>query len=327
MSNQTLYTGALKVVRERTTETPNISRSPERLFKLPDEYASAAQAWLDDRQHTPCQPKTAASVVFVRDGKEGLETILTLRSEHSPLGDLAFPGGLCIPSDQDPLAWIGPDIKTWSTAFKQEDPVATQAAVVGAIRESFEETGMLLAGRDELSTVETSSEALDLMSAREAISQCDQSFADYLTKRGLTLRTDLLRPIARWQSPDFRHKRYDTHYFASVAPVGQHPKLLASKGLWGDWVNVRELLEHQETTVLGDTIGHERTRGKTLQQLIVPATLCILEDLAAVNTSVAYLAKKREVLPKKAEVVEQDGEYFLKYTLPQKPKNRQKCSL
>ena len=91
-----------------------------------------------------------------------------------------------------------------------------------------------------------------------------------MTSSGLSVRADLLRPVARWQSPDFFLKRYDIAYFTTALPVGQDPKLLLGKGVWGDWLNVRELLEAKDTSELGDRIGQPNTVGRTLDQLIHP---------------------------------------------------------
>ena len=332
MPNQRLYTGALKTVRTGDTAVPKKTSRPcpeatERLFKIGEPFKAAARAWLESGTQVPTQLRTAAAVVFVRDGQEGLETILTYRPDFSPLGTVAFPGGVCNDSDREQMPWSGPGAKAWAEAFKQDDLVAAHAAVVCAIRESFEETGMLLAGSDDLSTVEVSAEGYDQMALRESVACGDKAFVDLLTRRGLTLRTDLLRALGRWQSPDYRHKRYDIHYFASAIPIGQSPKLLSSKGVWGDWVNVKQLLDRQDTTEFGDRIGREETVGRTLKELITPGTLCLLESLAGASTAIAFLAQKRTVQVKKAEIIERDGEYFLRYTVPKKAGTWEKCSL
>lgn len=323
-----LYTGALNTVRPKRPVSPaEPSATCERFFKIPEEFAPAVKAWIEEGAEGACQAKTASSIVYVRDGREGLETILTYRPGFSPMGTVAFPGGLCTPEDSEQVPWIGPSNEVWRDVFHHDNLETAHTAVVGAIRESFEEIGILLAGPDELSTVEVSSDGCDQMAVREAVASGDKNFGDYLVKRGLKLRTDLLRPIVRWHSPDFRHKRYDTHYFACAAPVGQNPKLLTSKGIWGDWVNVRELLAQKETSYLGDLIDQEETRGRTFEELITPGSLCVLEDLARASTSVAYLAQKRAVSVKKADVVMKDGEFMLRFTAPTKAGAREKCRL
>lgn len=326
MPNQTLYTGALKVVDRPSTNTARIPTVPARnYFRVPANLQSAARTFIENGGSSACHLKQAASVIFVRDGADGLETLLTFRPADSPLGVVAFPGGLVDPSDADPIPWVGPSPTQWQEVMQDADSGLAHAAVVGAIREAFEETGLLLAGADEMSTVEQG-ESLEQMDSREAIAAGDKTLAEYLAKRGLRVRSDLLRPLSRWQSPDFRHRRYDIHYFACAVPVGQKFTLLSSKGVWGEWVNVRQLLGTRGTSWLGDHIGVPATRGVVLEELLIPGVLCILETMAKSSTSVAFLAQKRRVEVKKAEVVMVGGEAMLTYTSPTAPGAWEKCA-
>ena len=181
------------------------------------------------------------------------------------------------------------------------------------MRETFEETGLLLAGEDEGSVAEYTAGS-DQMNHREAISDRDETLSKYLAMSGLKIRADLLRPVVRWQSPDFCHKRYDVAYFTTAVPVGQQASLLKDKGIWGDWVNVRELLAGRATSELGDRINQPDTAGKTLDELVTPGVMCTLESLAKVGTSVAWLAKKRTVEVKKPILVKNDGQCMLSFT-------------
>lgn len=141
--------------------------------------------------------------------------------------------------------------------------------VVGAIRELFEETGVLLAGPDLSSTVEGTSTP-EWMRARELVANQEKSFTEVLAKRGLSVRTDLLKPLVNWRSPDFAHRRFDTRYFAATVPMNQQPTLLESKGVWGRWVNASKVIADRDTTALGDEVGVENTAGLTLGQLWCP---------------------------------------------------------
>ena len=97
-------------------------------------------------------------------------------------------------------------------------------------------------------------------------------------------------------------------------PVGQDPKLLLGKGVWGDWLNVRELLEAKDTSELGDRIGQPNTVGRTLDQLITPGVMCMLESLAKAQTSVAWLSKRRNIEVKKPVLVTHNGACMLSFT-------------
>ena len=287
----------------------------QRLYAIPEFMRTAAESWREGGNEgaTGCTMRQAASVIFVRDGDNGLETILTYRPGTSPLGVVAFPGGTALPGDDESASWVGPGAEYWEEQFHFSDIAQARRSVMAAVRESFEETGILLAGEDDQDVVERSSTP-ELMAWREAVAEQDKSFSNFLASSGLSVRADLLRPVARWQSPDFFLKRYDIAYFTTALPVGQDPKLLLGKGVWGDWLNVRELLEAKDTSELGDRIGQPNTVGRTLDQLITPGVMCLLESLAKAQTSVAWLSKRRNIEVKKPVLVTHNGACMLSFT-------------
>lgn len=303
-----MFTGRQSAANPRTS-------CIQRLYAVPEFMRTAAESWCEGGNEgaTGCTMRQAASVIFVRDGDNGLETILTYRPGTSPLGVVAFPGGTALPGDDDSASWVGPGADYWQEQFHFSDIAQARRSVMAAVRESFEETGILLAGEDDQDVVEHSSTP-EFMAWREAVAAQDKSFSDFLTSSGLSVRADLLRPVARWQSPDFFLKRYDIAYFTTALPVGQDPKLLLGKGVWGDWLNVRELLEAKDTSELGDRIGQPNTVGRTLDQLITPGVMCMLESLAKAQTSVAWLSKRRKIEVKKPVLVTHNGACMLSFT-------------
>lgn len=303
-----MFTGRQSAANPRTS-------CIQRLYAVPEFMRIAAESWCEGGNEgaTGCTMRQAASVIFVRDGDNGLETILTYRPGTSPLGVVAFPGGTALPGDDESASWVGPGDDYWQDQFHFSDIAQARRSVMAAVRESFEETGILLAGEDEQDVVERSSTP-EFMAWREAVAAQDKSFSDFLTSSGLSVRADLLRPVARWQSPDFFLKRYDIAYFTTALPVGQDPKLLLGKGVWGDWLNVRELLEAKDTSELGDRIGQPNTVGRTLDQLITPGVMCMLESLAKAQTSVAWLSKRRKIEVKKPVLVTHNGACMLSFT-------------
>ncbi|WP_298699901.1 NUDIX hydrolase [uncultured Rothia sp.] len=303
-----MFTGRQSAANPRTS-------CIQRLYTIPEFMRTAAESWREGGNEgtTGCTMRQAASVIFVRDGDNGLETILTYRPGSSPLGVVAFPGGTALPGDDEAASWVGPGAEYWEEQFHFSDVTQARRSVMAAVRESFEETGILLAGEDDQDVVERSSTP-ELMAWREAVASQDKSFSHFLTSSGLSVRADLLRPVARWQSPDFFLKRYDIAYFSTALPVGQDPKLLLGKGVWGDWLNVRELLEAKDTSELGDRIGQPNTVGRTLDQLITPGVMCLLESLAKAQTSVAWLSKRRNIEVKKPVLVTHNGACMLSFT-------------
>lgn len=298
MPNQSMYTGALKQVapapRPNSGGAGYTSRLPVvRTHPIPASQQECARAWLDQGACDLAPAKPAAAVVLVRDGAHGVETYMTYRVK-SPMGKVAFPGGLGFQEDHEPLGWIGPGGDYWAKNFAEHDLGASTAVVVTAVRELFEEAGILLAGSSELSTIELTN-GNECMISRQAVDQQEKNFADYLEHRGLKIRADLLKPLARWQSPGFFHKRYDVHYFTCAVPVGQNPSLLADKGIWGRWVSARDLVASPTSTALGDEIAQPDTVGVPFQELVTPGVMYLLEQIGAASGAVAFLSKRRQV--------------------------------
>ncbi|HEX7201944.1 MAG TPA: NUDIX hydrolase [Arthrobacter sp.] len=286
---------------------PQLAR---RLFALPQDLEGAAHSWLEHGERTPRAARLASSVVLLRDSPTGLETWLAYRPGSSPLGVLAFPGGSLDAADDDPVGWLGPSPQHWAEQMGTDDVGLARRHVVGAIRELFEETGVLLAGPDMSSTVEATSTA-DWMRARIAVAEQEKTFTQVLEKRGLLLRTDLLKSLVNWRSPDFAHRRFDTRYFAATVPLSQEPTLLEGKGVWGRWVNAARIIEDRDSTALGDEVGQENTVRRTLGELLVPGSEIMLEKMASANGCIAYLSYKRKAHVYQPSLVQEDGRLLL----------------
>ncbi|GAA1344193.1 hypothetical protein GCM10009611_18970 [Arthrobacter roseus] len=265
---------------------------------------------MEHGERTPVKPRLAASVVLVRDTAAGTETYLTYRGGESPLGAVAFPGGSLLPSDEELVDWYGPTPIQWSAYLGIDDHQIARQYVFAAIRELFEETGILLAGSDDSSVLENN-RGPEWMAAREAVAAEDESFASLLKKRALGVRTDLLKPLSRWLSPDFAHRRFNTQYFGAAQPVNQEASLLTSKGIWGAWKCATHIVQNQDTTALGDETGQELAGGLILSEITVPAVPVTLEKIASSKGCIAYLSHKRPLRTFQPELIEQDGEYML----------------
>lgn len=249
-------------------------------------------------------------MLLLRDSRQGAETYLRYRGGESPLGKVAFPGGSLEETDADAVSWYGPSPAEWGMALGLE-PQEARRHVVAAIRELFEETGVLLAGPDSATLLE-SNRGPDWMAARAGIASGEKSFPELLTRRGLGLRTDLLRPLSHWRTADFALRRFDTWYFAAVQPIGQETSLLEGKGVWGQWCSAVREAERQHTAELGDEIGQPDTVGLALDQLTVPAVLLMIEKLAMARGCIAYLAHRRPSADYQPVLVEAEGRYVLR---------------
>lgn len=164
--------------------------------------------------------KDASTVVLVRDGARGPEVFLQRRVVGMAFaaGMTVFPGGGVDPSDAEvALDWAGPEAAWWAERFGT-DAARAQTLVCAAVRETFEECGVLLAGPTADTVVSDTSIYAE---ARGQLERRELSFSEFLTRENLVLRADLLRPWDHWITPVIEPRRYDTRFFVAVLPEGQ----------------------------------------------------------------------------------------------------------
>jgi 8-oxo-dGTP pyrophosphatase MutT (NUDIX family) len=222
----------------------------------------------------PIRP--ASSVMLVRDAASGLEVFTLQRVTQMAFaaGMTVFPGGGVDPLDgDDAIPWSGPGAAWWAERLRLDAAVA-RGQVVAAVRELYEETGVLLAGPDA---------ALDSEydAARAAVAAHQVSLAALLRERGARLRADLLRPWARWITPPGLPRRYDTFFFVAALPAGQRADCVTTEAISGGWHRPVEVLRAGE-------------RGEVS---LMPPTVAMLADLAAADRVEDLLATERALEP------------------------------
>ncbi|MCW2499878.1 MAG: hydrolase [Frankiales bacterium] len=185
------------------------------------ELEELARAFVRDGR-TPSEPRHAATVVLLRDAVAGPEAYLLRRVQAMAFagGMHVFPGGSVDPHDANAdIGWAGPSAVQWGEWFGADEPLA-RALVCAAVRETFEECGVLLAGPSETELLaDVSSDEWE--AERVALEAREQSLSELLARRGLVLRSDLLRPYAHWITPEVEPKRFDTRFFLAQLPAGQ----------------------------------------------------------------------------------------------------------
>jgi len=212
---------------------------------LPDALVRQARAYADGSA-TPAEPRNAATVVLMRPGA-GEPEVYLLRRQTS----MAFAGGMCVfpgggvdPRDFDhAVAWAGPSPADWAERLGVDERMA-RALVCAAVRETFEESGVLLAGTAESVVADTTGD--DWEADRVALEGRDVSLTDFLDRRGLVLRTDLLGAWAGWLTPVFEPKRYRTWFFAASLPVGQVTRDVSSESSSVSWLPALTAVEQAE---------------------------------------------------------------------------------
>ena len=186
-------------------------------------------------------PVPAATVIIGRDRIESYEMFMVVRHKKSSFapGALVFPGGAVTNDDQHESLHQycqgadGLDIKALSVR-------------VAAIRETFEESGLLLARNKDSSEIISSDQLATLQPYRNQLNSEEISIIDFLEKEKLTLACDQLVPFAHWIAPEFAPKRFDTQFFIAKAPndqVGIHD---GSESVDSVWISPQEVFDSCE---------------------------------------------------------------------------------
>jgi 8-oxo-dGTP pyrophosphatase MutT (NUDIX family) len=157
----------------------------------------------------PAEPKPAATAVLMRDGETEPEILLLRRHRSSGFvpGAYVFPGGR-VDAEDAHVSWAGttePPSEYW----------------VAAVREVFEETGVLLARSAEGEWSPDASHDADLEAWREKLMQGEAHLAEVLAGRSLKLDPGSLCYIAHWITPVAEPRRYDTRFFLALLPAGR----------------------------------------------------------------------------------------------------------
>jgi 8-oxo-dGTP pyrophosphatase MutT (NUDIX family) len=243
------------------------------------------------------EPRHASTIIVVRDGAEGIEAYLMRRQTSMAFaaGMYVFPGGGMHPSDitQD-VPWAGPSPAEWATRLECEESLA-RGLVVAAVRETFEETGVLLAGPDE-STVLADTSGVEMQAARAALEDGEVAFADFLRGRGLLLRSDLIGAWAHWITPAFEPRRYDTRFFVAALPEGQRVGEMSREADHASWMPLSQALAWVEA---GEAA------------MLLPTVTACREVAEHTADTILAVAAERTIRTIEPRLIEVAGELFL----------------
>ncbi len=183
----------------------------------------------------PVTPRPAATVLLLRDGASGPEIFMVVRHREIEFaaGALVFPGGRVEAADAELAAAIGGG-----------DPLA--AYRVAAIREAFEESGLLLARSESGTALDPAQGAAIGLAHRDALNAGSRGFAALLQAEGLRPDIDCLIPFAHWVTPADLSKRFDTHFFLAPAPSGHEATHDGHEAVDSVWIAPAQALEEAE---------------------------------------------------------------------------------
>lgn len=242
----------------------------------------------------PVHARDSATIAVVRSGETGLEAFLMRRQASMAFapGMYVFPGGGVDGADAESLPWVGPDAAVFASRFQCSVEIA-HSLVVAAARETFEETGVLLAGTDGSSVVADTTPYHD---ARAALEDHEISFAEFLRSHRLSLRADLLGAWAHWITPRFEPRRFNTRFFVAMLPSGQRIDTVSGEADTSAWLPLSGVLQLVEQ---GDAA-------------MMPPTRVTCEELAQESAhTLMQTAQARQIRPIEPKLVDIDGKLWL----------------
>jgi len=237
----------------------------------------------------PAKPRDAAILILLRDSDRpgsGIEVLLLQRHVRSAFlpGAHVFPGGVVEEAD------FAPDMAALchGLSFDQahriikdvSPPERSLGFFVAAIREAFEESGILLAyGTGSRRSIDEE-QMTRLGGCRAEVHAKPSVFVSRLGDEGLRLATDRLFYFAHWITPEVLPIRFDARFFVAAAPSGQEASADGKETVEARWISPRDALE-----------VHQKGRLK-----LAPPTFHSLSELAGFRTvdeAVASTLSKR----------------------------------
>lgn len=269
-------------------------------FPLNPRLLDHATTFVAGRPADPAVPRRAATVILLRDSiadasperrssagpdvltdappDAGPEVFLLRRTSSMAFAAHmhVFPGGGVDPRDcDDDVPWGGPSLAEWAERLDVSEPEAS-GLVCAAVRELFEECGVLLAGPPDGDVVGDLSDA-SWEDDRLALLDRSLAMSELLERRGLQLRTERLSAWSHWCTPIFEPRRYDTWFFVAALPPGQVARHVSGEADHSTWLPVREAASH----------------GRAGRLAMLPPTLVTLEEVASGGDVGGVLARPR----------------------------------
>ncbi len=239
---------------------------------------------IDDPPSSPALPRPAATVVLMRDAAEGVQVLLLKRVHSAGFvpGAYVFPGGRVDRDDADPdvlsrSVSLDADVAAERMKLLDADPPAV-AYYLAALREAFEETGILVGRGADGEPLPTAAAASNVLEVRDRLLGESCSFAQALEDLGALIDDTAMEYVGHWITPIAEPRRYDARFFAAVVPPESEPAIHTAEMLDAIWITPAAALE--------------RTREGSLP-MVFP-TIKTLESMVDFDTASEILRHHRE---------------------------------
>jgi 8-oxo-dGTP pyrophosphatase MutT (NUDIX family) len=191
-------------------------------------------------------PRPASTILLLRDNAASQEIEFFMMVRHYEIdfnsGALVFPGGSVDKGDNEIIA--RPELYSGAEGLEAAD----LSFRIAAIRETFEESGILLARPKRSNALVDARRAQEIEAAhRTALCEGKTTFLNVLADHGMLLALDLLVPYAHWITPEGMPKRFDTWFFLAAAPPEQAGAHDGKESTDSIWVSPREALAGGES--------------------------------------------------------------------------------
>ncbi|MEN0077869.1 MAG: NUDIX hydrolase [Pseudomonadota bacterium] len=257
-------------------------------------------------------PRLSATILLIR-GQGPLEVLMVKRHHEIDFasGALVFPGGKACEDDRSP---------DWGDLYNGQETGDRRVAKIAAIRELFEEAGILLA-RERASGAPVSKAVVDaLQPVRSAVESGETHFSDVVKRAELALDPGALVHFGHWITPEFMPKRFDTHFYLAAAPDGQVAEQDGRETTEALWLSPAAALDMEkagEATIIFPTrmnlgrLALCRSTGEALEKFAGEPVTTVLPKIEKDETGSPFLSipdiegygQTREPLGKIANVI------------------------
>ncbi|MCU1452251.1 MAG: hypothetical protein JWN46_397 [Acidimicrobiales bacterium] len=228
--------------------------------------------------------REAATVLLLRDGPDGLEVFMLRRNLNSDFvgGAYVFPGGAVDPDDRGSDLEALCEGRTDAEASARLDVTRGGLAFwVAAVREAFEEAGVLLAygPAGAIVHLDHPEHVARWVEHRRAVDCGDRRLVDVCAEEGLRLAVDGMHYFGHWITPEGAPRRYDTRFFVAAEPPGQTPLHDDHEVIANTWIRPADAL----------------ARAAAGELTMMPPTVASLRAVARFATAAEALDAAREI--------------------------------
>lgn len=273
--------------------------------KLPEKFAESLQEPTD----RPVTPRPAATIVLVRDAEPGMEVLLLRRNRSAGFvpGAYVFPGGRVDGADAtaETLSHVDgltPDMAAERLELADADPPAI-AYYLAALREAFEETGILVAVGPAGEPPPTAAEDPRVDTVRDDLMEGRLSFAEVLDRLDCRVDGSSVEYLAHWITPRREPRRYDTRFFAARVRAGAEPIVDAREMTDAVWITPDQALARSNEGALPmifptirtlEQLAEHRTSRDALAALARSSIRTVIPTLVITDTGVRLTVEDDE---------------------------------